>query len=61
MPSRLSRSCSSENPAQSCGGRRVSRSEALRIVQAIGERAERERLEAAEQEAARGIHWEDEG
>lgn len=43
-----------------CRGRRVSRAEALRIVQAIGERAERERFEVADQEAARGIHWEDE-
>lgn len=41
-------------------GRRVSRAEALRIVQAIGERAERERLEVADHEAARGIQWEEE-
>ncbi|MCX7347190.1 MAG: TIGR04255 family protein [Alphaproteobacteria bacterium] len=40
-------------------GRPVSRSEALRIVRQILERAEQERLEAAEAEASRGLQWGD--
>lgn len=39
-------------------GRVVSRAEALRIAREILERAERERLYFADEEAARGIHWE---
>lgn len=38
-------------------GRPVSRAEALRIVRGTLEQAERERLEAAEVEAARGTQW----
>ena len=41
-------------------GRPISRVEALRIVRQILEQAERERIEMAEFEAARGIQWEDE-
>ena len=39
-------------------GHIISRSEALRISRKILEQAERERLEIAEFEATRGIHWE---
>jgi hypothetical protein len=42
-------------------GRLISRSEAMRIAREILDQAERERLMIAEVEAARGIHWEDEG
>lgn len=41
-------------------GRAVSRAEAMRIAQRILERAERERLVLAENEARRGIQWTDE-
>ena len=41
-------------------GRAVSRAEAIRIAHGILNRAERERLTLAENEARRGIQWEDE-
>lgn len=41
-------------------GRPISRAEALHIAKRVLERAERERLELAELEAARGIQWESE-
>ena len=41
-------------------GRPVSRGEAIRIALGILTRAERERLTLAENEARRGIQWEDE-
>lgn len=41
-------------------GRPITRAEALRIARQVLEQAERERLEIAEFEAARGIQWEDE-
>lgn len=44
---------------QSVIGRPISRAEALCIVRQILEKAERERLEIADFEAARGIQWED--
>ena len=40
-------------------GRFISRNEALRISRQILEQAEQERLETANFEAARGIHWGD--
>ena len=42
-------------------GRPISRAQALRVARGILARAERERLEAADVEAARGIQWEDIG
>jgi hypothetical protein len=39
-------------------GRFISRAEALRIAREILDRAERERLDIAEYEAARGVQWE---
>jgi hypothetical protein len=41
-------------------GRAISRAEALQGVREILERAERERMELADREAARGIQWDDE-
>ena len=40
-------------------GRSISRTEALRIVRQIIERAEQERIQLAELEAVRGIQWEE--
>ena len=37
---------------------KCSREEALRIARGVLERAERERIELAEQEAKRGLQWE---
>lgn len=45
---------------EAVSGRRLSRAEALQIAQRILERAEYERLNAVEYEAARGIQWVDE-
>ena len=42
---------------RAASGRRISRSEALRIARRILERAERERREIADIEAAQGIMW----
>jgi len=42
---------------QSVGRRRITRAEALRLAQEILARAERERLENADWEAARGASW----
>lgn len=41
-------------------GKRISRSEALRIARMVLEQAEKERLDYMEFEAARGIQWRDE-
>ena len=41
-------------------GRAVSRADAIRIAHSILKRAEQERLTLAENEARRGIQWEDE-
>ena len=45
---------------ETAAGRPVSRGEAIRIALGILTRAERERLTLAENEARRGIQWEDE-
>lgn len=42
-------------------GRQISRARALQIARSILERAERERDEFAQWEAARGIQWEEGG
>ena len=49
-----------EKPCRKSRGRAVSRTEAIRIASGILTRAERERLALAENEARRGIQWNDE-
>ena len=48
------------NEIETATGRAVSRAEAIRIAHGILRKAERERLALAENEARRGIQWEDE-
>lgn len=48
------------NEIETVTGRAVSRAEAIRIAHRILRKAERERLALAENEARRGIQWEDE-